>query len=343
MSLKRTLWAIAALSPLPFALASQLTTTEPTCEQVYKDIKVFQGVPAKDLIPAMEFMAASLKVKCTFCHEKADFSAPTRGKDVGREMVLLQRDINTRHFNNRLSVTCMSCHNGREHPLTAAAPEGTAIRHQRVSLTIKPDELFKKFTTTVGPEPTAIIRKGTITTPGEEEGKTNSSPVEFLQAKGGKFKLSSQNENFGSNGQQVWRSGFVLSDEPAAIFGRMGRAWRGDSAFDGLNSPSVVGKEKIGKASTIVVRGTRASTGSTEELYFDEKSGLLVRFVSMTRSTLGPVFSTYDYADYKSVGGVKVPMKVTATFPGGEQYVMVFKSANTLASVEDSTFEPAKQ
>jgi hypothetical protein len=37
-----------------------------TTEQVYKNIKVLKGIPAEQLIPAMQFVTASLGVQCDF-------------------------------------------------------------------------------------------------------------------------------------------------------------------------------------------------------------------------------------------------------------------------------------
>src|SRR3981081_1410239 len=39
-----------------------------TTEQVYKNIQVLKGVPADQLIPAMQFITASLGVECEYCH-----------------------------------------------------------------------------------------------------------------------------------------------------------------------------------------------------------------------------------------------------------------------------------
>jgi len=53
------LWA---QSPQPPAGAAISKTTE----QVYKNIQVLKGVPAEQLIPAMQFVTASLGVQCDF-------------------------------------------------------------------------------------------------------------------------------------------------------------------------------------------------------------------------------------------------------------------------------------
>ena len=60
--------------------------------------------------------------------------------------------------------------------------------------------------------------------------------------------------------------------------------------------------------------------------------------VNVRRSTLGSVLTIYDYQNYKTVSGSKVPMKVTITFAGGEKWIMDFKSAKVDAKVDESAF-----
>ena len=79
---------VSGLASLVYASAQQ-PAQGPTSEQVFKNITVFKGVPADDLIPAMEFMAASLHSECDDCHNPQDFSAETRGKEIGRKMILM--------------------------------------------------------------------------------------------------------------------------------------------------------------------------------------------------------------------------------------------------------------
>lgn len=325
------------IASVPFLLTAQeAKPAEPTAEQVFKDIQVFKGVPAKDLIPAMEFMSASLKKPCTYCHEKDDFSAETEGKEVGRKMVLLQRDINEKWFNGRLSVTCQSCHDGEEHPSTVPLPTTMRLRHQRYQTDKKPEDFFTKHVQSVGTEPSQIKLTGKVTMPSEDHRSTTEADTELIQAKGGKFRMK-DNVVFGSDGKTVWRDKYPMSDEPAAIFSRMGRDWRGDDAFAGLDQPFISGKEKIGDHEAIVVRGKRAN-GSTEELYFDSESGLLVRMLNITPSTIGSVVSVYNYGDYKEVEGVKVPMTLEMIFPDGSTYTYKFTKAETSKTVDDSLF-----
>src|SRR5262249_18839334 len=95
----RLLLPALCATPFLFAFVQQTPDKqEPTCEQVFKNIQVFKGVPANDLIPSMEFMAASLKYECTDCHDAKDYSADTRTKETARHMILMQRDINSKNF-----------------------------------------------------------------------------------------------------------------------------------------------------------------------------------------------------------------------------------------------------
>lgn len=328
-----------AIAPFAVLAVQGAQTPAPTAEQVFKNIKVFKGVPASDLIPAMEFMSASLKFKCTDCHDAKDYAADTRAIETARKMVLMQREINEKHFNGRLEVTCNSCHGGQEHPEATPIPGGVNMRHERVTTAPKTDDLFKKHIAAIGKAPTLLTRTGTLTAPNDETHKVETLPLEFVQATGGKFRLVSGTRKVLADGTAISYGGQAMADEPAAIFGRIGRAWQGDQAFAGLERLTVAGKDKVGNSSMIVVRGARPATTSTEELYFDEKSGLLTRLVNIKRSSLGTVLMVVDYQNYKVVSGAKVPMKVVVTFAGDDKWEMNFKSAKVADAVDESVFK----
>lgn len=333
-------WTLPVLAVGPIVLAfGQQTPAEPTCEQVYKDIQVFTGVPAKDLIPAMEFMSASLKVPCTGCHEPNDYAAPTKGKIDGRTMVLLQRDINDKWFNGRLEVTCMSCHNGQKKPTHFPVPATVAVSHELPDVEAEPQDLFDKHLAAVGKAPASITFTGTLEAPNDQTHKPETLPLELIQAGDGRFRFVSGTRRFGFDGKQVWYYGNVLTDEPAAILSRVGRSWRGPEAFAGLASPALDGMGTVGKSKVLIVRASRPSSGSIEDLYFDRKSGLLVRMVNVKRSSIGQVISSIDYSDYKSVGGVKAPMKVVISFGSGEVWTLHLKSAKAESSVDEAVFK----
>src|SRR3989442_92323 len=64
-----------SLSNLGIALPSQTPAApitqaapEKTVEQVRKNIKMLNGLPDSQLIPVMNYVAASLGVRCNYCH-----------------------------------------------------------------------------------------------------------------------------------------------------------------------------------------------------------------------------------------------------------------------------------
>jgi hypothetical protein len=69
-----------------------------------------------------------------------------------------------------------------------------------------------------------------------------------------------------------------------------------------------------------VVQGTGAS-GLLATLYFDQKSGLLVRQVRYAGSRVGRVPTQIDYADYREVAGVKMPFRWMVTWLAGLETV----------------------
>src|SRR5262252_630991 len=50
------------------ATTTTVRPTEKTVDQVFKNIKVLNGMPQSRLYPAMRFMAASLGFQCGSCH-----------------------------------------------------------------------------------------------------------------------------------------------------------------------------------------------------------------------------------------------------------------------------------
>src|ERR1051326_2773598 len=81
---KRTLLCggVAAVIALtaPTAVAQSSGAGSRKAEDAYKNIQVLKGVPADQVIPAMQFFTASLGVDCEFCHDEAG-----REKDTKRE------------------------------------------------------------------------------------------------------------------------------------------------------------------------------------------------------------------------------------------------------------------
>jgi len=91
-----------------------------TAGEYFKNVKVLKDIPAEQLRPTMEFIAASLGVRCDHCHvlgPQGGFDKDEKKeKDTARDMMRMVNDINTRAFEGRQRVGCATCHHGRTPP-----------------------------------------------------------------------------------------------------------------------------------------------------------------------------------------------------------------------------------
>jgi photosynthetic reaction center cytochrome c subunit len=99
--------------------AKPATSKTKMTDEVYKNIQVLKGVPADQLIPAMQFMTYSLGVECSFCHvEGAPEKDDKKPKQIARKMMQMMFAINQENFERKREVTCYSCHRGSSHPVS---------------------------------------------------------------------------------------------------------------------------------------------------------------------------------------------------------------------------------
>ena len=71
--------AVITASPI---LAEDHTSPIRPAERAYKNIQALKGIPADELIPAMEFITASLGVDCGFCHVERHFDQDRLRKNL---------------------------------------------------------------------------------------------------------------------------------------------------------------------------------------------------------------------------------------------------------------------
>src|ERR1700693_860709 len=99
--------------------AGQKTAGQKLTEEQFKNIQVLKGIPADQLIPAMQFITASLGVDCDYCHDhQAMDSDDKKPKKIARQMMTMMFDIDKNNFDGRLEVTCYTCHRGAAMPVS---------------------------------------------------------------------------------------------------------------------------------------------------------------------------------------------------------------------------------
>jgi hypothetical protein len=103
-----------------------------------------------------------------------------------------------------------------------------------------------------------------------------------------------------------------------------------------FSAAAVQGMEKIDDHDAYLVVGERAGKPALK-LYFDSKSGLLVRLVRFAETPFGKLPTQIDYADYREVGSVKIPFRWTLARPGG-RFTIQLAEVKQNVPVDDAKF-----
>lgn len=307
------------------ALKAQTVPAEKTVEQVQKNIQVLNGLPQSQLIPVMNYMSASLGVKCNFCHviegDKRDFVSDAKPeKGSAREMIKMVQSINKGNFKGNPAVGCITCHRGSEHPVRApqlpiAEPTPFVEAAETAPKETPPtaDQILAKYTEALGGS--AVIEKlktramkGSLTmtasgaTLGYEayQSAPNRMYAIMNTPKQGAIER-------GSNGQVAWeKSSRGLRDVPVNERQNLFNDLKLKEQFTRIGYG---GKEKIDGKDVYVLRGQNLD-GKSERLYFDMQTGLLVRRITSTPTVVGLIPEQIDYEDYRDVDGLKMPFTV---------------------------------
>jgi hypothetical protein len=95
--------------------------------------------------------------------------------------------------------------------------------------------------------------------------------------------------------------------------------------------------EMIGQEREVnVVQGT-GPRGTLATLYFDTKSGLLLRMVRYGTSPIGRVPTQIDYGDYRDVGGVRFPFRMTFAWLDGRDAIQL-TDVQTNVPIDEARF-----
>lgn len=311
----------------------QAVGNEKTVEQVQKNIQVLTGLPESQLIPVMNFMAASLGVKCTYCHVnkegKWDFASDDKPeKNTAREMIKMVQGINKATFRGTPAVSCFTCHRGSTDPVRAPqlpVPEPTP-RPANVETAPKEtsptaEQILAKYTEALGGS-AAIEKlktrsmKGTwLTANGITLG------YEVYQAAPDKLYTVLNTPKQGTfergfNGQIGWEKsnrGIREIESTELFYLRRYPDLFKDIKLQGQFARLTFGgKDRIDGKDVYVLRGQTADNKS-ERLYFDTQTGLLLRRITSTPTIVGLISEQVDYNDYRDVDGLRLPFTIRTT------------------------------
>ena len=327
-------------------------------EEQFKNIQTLKGIPADQLIPAMQFITASLGVECEFCHVQGAFEKDDKqAKKTARKMMDMMFAINKDNFDGHREVTCYSCHRGSTDPVATPAvmteePKpgaGEAKKPEEDAAEKAPsgpaaDQLFDKYLKAVGgaaavEKVTSRVMKGTITfgdknLPIEIYSKDPDKRVSFTHMpEGDSITAFDGHEGWLGLPKHPVREMHGPDIDAASMDADLHFPAHLREMFSKLE---VRGIEKVGDHDAYLVVGRRE--GKTPlRLYLDEQSGLLVRLVRFGETPLGRLPTQIDYADYREVGGVKIPFRWTLARPGGRFTIQVSEVKEN-APVDDAKF-----
>ncbi|MFY9976782.1 MAG: c-type cytochrome [Candidatus Sulfotelmatobacter sp.] len=340
---------------------SQTAAAPKTAKQQFKNIQVLKDIPADQLVPTMQFIAASLGVECEFCHVQDAFDKDDKKPKVtARKMMEMMFAINKDNFENHREVTCYSCHRGSTDPVAiplvmqetevAANVHGSAgpNRGETAETPIvggpTVNELFEKYLHAAGgsaaiDKVTTRVMKGTITfgdrsVPIDIYSKVPDRRVSFVHTPDGDSVTA-------FNGHEGW---LAAPKHPVREMHGPdidGASMDADLHFAAhlkqmCSKTELRGVEKIADHDAYFVNCERAEK-TPLQLYFDENSALLVRLVRYAETALGRLPTQIDYADYHEVEGVEVPYRWTLARPGG-RFTIQLSELKQNVPVDDAKF-----
>jgi len=338
------------LAALGATLAYGQTKTDQkplTADQVFKSVKVLKGLPVDEFMATMGFISASLGETCSDCHAAESgggwekYADETPRKQMARSMIVMMNAINKTYFGGRREVTCYTCHRSIERPkITPSLVElyGPPVPLSEPDELLQPaakgptaDQILDKYIQAMGgadalSKLTSFSAKGTHMAYAE----TDKSPVDVWAKAPAQRTVIIHSPADDSSTVYDGRTGWVAApatERPVQVFELTDGDLDGAKLDAAVTFPAHIKQAltgwRVGPKATIddhealVVQGT-ANGRFPVNLYFDSKSGLLVRVVRYTESPLGLNPTQVDYADYRDVAGVKVPFKWTVTWLDGK-------------------------
>lgn len=322
----------------------------------FKNLQVLKDVPADQLIPAMQFMSASLGVECEFCHVRDSFDKDDKqSKQTARRMIQMMVALDKDQFQGERGVTCYTCHRGFAKPvsipmLDSTAPylsEARSATEQAVGRANlpSPDDVIEKYIQAVGGAAAVQNVSSRVATGTVAFGGGPGLPIEIL-SKSPSRQVMIVHLPAGDN-STVFDSQSGWQKSPTGAVRDMPRADIEGARLDAdLQFPinvkktfqelKVIRTEKISEHDAILLFA-RNPSGPPLELYFDRQTGLLLRQLRFGSSPLGLNPTQIDYGDYKAFDGVQVPLHVVITRPNRTLDIHLVQVTQN-ATVDDAKF-----
>ena len=295
----------------------------------------------------MGFFSASLGKSCVDCHDSDSgwenyVADKNPNKRTARRMIEMVSTINKNFFGGAQGVTCYSCHRGGPSPkltpnLTAlysppAETEADDVVQQAPGAP-SADQILDKYLQALGGAQrvaglTSFAAKGTTVGYGLDAEKR---PLEIFAKAPDQRATVIQEEKGTTTTIYDGRSGWIAAPNlPLPVLPLTGGELDGAGLDAALSFPARIKQAftrwRVGVPVDIedrevqVLQGTTAA-GNIATLYFDSKSGLLMRIIRYARSPVGRLPTQIDYSEYRDVAGVKMPFRWNILWLDGRETV----------------------
>lgn len=300
-----------------------------TAEQRFKNIQIFKHLPATQVDPTMAFIAGSLGVKCSYCHVPNQFDKDDKPtKLAARRMIQMVLDLNKQSFNGQSGVSCYTCHRGKPTPVSVPAVGNNLWAPGPPSSATETLPSFKqildRYVQALGGAE-ALNKVNTRVAKGSRIGADGVLvPEEIYQKAPDKLLTVTSYPQVvfsnGFNGTVAWghssREGATpLADQFVGQIKRDAVFYKELKTEQLYSRITVLGKTSVRDADAYIVEAKPAD-GPVEKLFFDVKTGLLVRRYTESDTPLGKLPLQTDYEDYREVDGIKQPFLIHWSFPG---------------------------
>ncbi len=312
---------------LIFLLTFTITTSH--AQQRFKNIQIFKDLPATQLEPTMAFISGALGVRCSYCHVPNQFDKDDKPtKLAARRMIQMVLDINKGSFNGQQAVSCYTCHRGKPTPVSVPAvgqnlwaPTPPAPAPETLP-SVK--QILDRYVQALGGAD-ALSKINTRIAKGSRIGADGVLVPEEVHQKAPDKLLTITSYpqvvfSNGFNGTVAWghssREGATALPDQLVVQIKRDAVFNKELKTEQLYaSLTVLGKTSVRDADAYVIQAKPAE-GPVEKLFFDVKTGLLVRRYTESDTPLGKLPLQTDYEDYRDVDGVKQPFLIHWSFPG---------------------------
>lgn len=305
------------------------TSRAQTAEQKFKNIQIFKGLPATQLESMMAFISGSLGVRCSYCHGANGFEKDEKQtKLTARRMIQMVFDLNKGNFNNQGAVSCYTCHRGKPTPVSIPAVGQNLWAPSSPSPTPEAlpslKQILDRYVQAVGGAE-ALTKITSRTAKGSRIGADGVLvPEEVYQKAPDKLLTVTSYPDVvfsnGYNGTAGWahssRDGATpVPDQLLAQLKRDAVFYKELKTQELYSQLTVLGRAPVRDADAYLVQATPIN-GPVEKLFFDVRTGLLVRRYTESDTPLGKLPLQIDYEDYRKVDGIQQPFLIHWSMPG---------------------------